>query len=77
MNLICNYWKEARQENDAQDEGISLDDVIAQKEFNGKILLRIPRELQADLFYDAKMQGVSMNQLCLFRLAQNTPRRVY
>ena len=60
-------------DNDSADKGRLLDDIIAEKEYNGKILLRVPRDLQADLFHEAKRQGVSVNQLCLYKLAQSTP----
>ncbi|MDR1590327.1 MAG: type II toxin-antitoxin system HicB family antitoxin [Oscillospiraceae bacterium] len=57
-------------EHDPNDEGTTLDSIIARREFSGKILLRVPRELHAQLIEIAKEQGVSLNQYCLYKLAR-------
>ena len=38
--------------------------------YNGKIALRIPKTLHHDLAEAAKQEGVSLNQYCLYKLAQ-------
>ena len=38
--------------------------------FNGNISLRIPKTLHQDLVKAAKEEGVSLNQYCLYKLAQ-------
>ena len=38
--------------------------------YNGKIALRIPKTLHQDLIEAAKKEGVSLNQYCLYKLAQ-------
>ena len=43
---------------------------IAEKKLNGRFLLRLPRELHEKLVHDAKEQGVSLNQLILYIVAQ-------
>lgn len=37
---------------------------------NGKILLRIPKSLHAALLVEADSEGVSLNQLCMAKLAR-------
>lgn len=37
---------------------------------NGKILLRIPKSLHAALMVEADSEGVSLNQLCMAKLAR-------
>ncbi|MDR1116641.1 MAG: type II toxin-antitoxin system HicB family antitoxin [Oscillospiraceae bacterium] len=56
-------------ERDPNDKGKSLESIIAEREYNGRILLRIPKELHAELIESAKEQGVSLNQYCLYRLS--------
>lgn len=58
-------------EVDADTSTISLDSVIEEKEYSGKILLRIPKELHHDLAKIAKEEGVSLNQYCLYKLSRS------
>jgi len=44
--------------------------VIQDKEKSGKIALRIPKSLHNELANAAKEEGVSLNQYCLYKLAQ-------
>lgn len=39
-------------------------------EYSGKFKLRLPKSLHRRLSEDAKREGVSMNQYCLYKLAQ-------
>ena len=39
-------------------------------EKSGKIALRIPKSLHAELAEQARREGVSLNQYCLYKLAQ-------
>ena len=60
------------KENDV-DEGISLADmseIRAQREYSGRISLRLPRTLHHDLIEEAKTEGVSLNQLLLYKLTK-------
>jgi len=61
---------EIDRENDPADIGKSLDIIREEREFNGRILLRIPKELHAELVKSAKNQGVSLNQFCLYMLTK-------
>ena len=57
---------------DAEDssEAITLDEYKAQKEYSGKLMLRIPKELHRDLAIAAKLNGVSLNQYAAYKLAK-------
>ena len=57
-------------EADGSDESTSWEDYKAEQTYNGKISLRIPKELHHVLVGMAKEQGVSLNQYCLYKLAQ-------
>jgi hypothetical protein len=61
---------EMDSEYDPSDSGDFLEHIAAKREYNGKILLRVPRELHAELVETAKTQGVSLNQYCLYKLAR-------
>ena len=53
------------------DESTSWGDYKAERTYNGNISLRIPKELHRTLVGIAKEQGVSLNQYCLYKLAQS------
>jgi len=38
-------------------------------EYNGKILVRVPKSLHRDLLAQAKNEGVSLNQFIVYKLA--------
>lgn len=58
----------AKEEN--PESCISMDEYSAQREYSGKILLRIPKELHKLLAESAKENGVSINQYMLYKLAR-------
>jgi predicted HicB family RNase H-like nuclease len=39
-------------------------------EKSGKIVLRLPKSLHSELADEAKREGISLNQYCLYRLAR-------
>ncbi len=41
--------------------------------YSGKLLLRVPKRLHAELARHAKIQGVSLNQYVLYLLAERKP----
>ena len=55
-------------END--DETFSLEAVQAYRECSGKISLRVPKELHYKLLASAKDNGVSLNQLIVYKLVK-------
>lgn len=59
-------------EADAEDpaEAVTLEEYKAQKEYSGKLMIRIPKELHKALAEAAKENGVSLNQYALYKLAK-------
>ena len=52
------------------DDTISLEEYKVQREYSGKLMLRIPKELHKQLVESAKENGVSLNQYALYKLAK-------
>ena len=61
---------EIDSENDPSDKGRSLDAILAESKFNGKILVRVPKSLHEELIEKAKQEGVSLNQYLLYKICQ-------
>ena len=55
---------------ESADDAISLDDYKLQREYSGRLLLRIPKELHKQLVEAARENGVSLNQYALYKLAK-------
>ena len=57
---------------EAMDDGttISLKEYQDEREYSGKLLVRIPKELHKSLAAEAKENGVSLNQYALYKLAK-------
>ena len=57
---------------EAIDDGttISLKEYQNEREYSGKLLIRIPKELHKSLAEEAKENGVSLNQYALYKLAK-------
>lgn len=57
---------------DAEDpaDTVTLDEYKARREYSGKLMLRIPKELHRKLAEAAKENGVSLNQYALYKLAK-------
>ena len=49
---------------------VTLRQVIARRECNGKISVRVPKELHYTLLRNAKDNGVSLNQYIVYKLAK-------
>ena len=58
----------AKAEN--PEETVSLEAYKLQREFSGRLMLRIPKELHKQLVEAAKENGVSLNQYALYKLAK-------
>lgn len=52
------------------DDMITLEEYKAQKEYSGRLMLRIPKDLHRQLAESAKANGVSLNQYALYKLAK-------
>lgn len=57
---------------DAEDPAytVTLDEYKARREYSGKLMVRIPKELHRQLAEAAKENGVSLNQYALYKLAR-------
>ena len=60
----------AERDNEDAGEPISWEAYKAERAYNGNISLRVPKDLHRALVGLAKEQGVSLNQYCLYKLAQ-------
>ncbi len=54
----------------ALDESYPISEPSEEKKFSGKILLRIPKKLHADLVKNAQRENVSLNQYLLYLLTK-------
>ncbi len=59
-------------EADAEDpaEAVTLTEYKESREFSGRLLIRVPKELHQSLVEKAKANGVSLNQYALYKLAK-------
>ena len=56
----------------ALDEGIQINEPSTDhNEYSGQFKLRIPKSLHKSLALNAKKEGISMNQYCLYLLTKN------
>ena len=64
--------RKAIADAEAEDptDAVSLEEYKAHKEYSGRLLLRIPKELHRDLAESAKRNGVSLNQYVAYKLAR-------
>ncbi len=60
----------AQAEAEDPADTVSLDEYRARREYSGKLMLRIPKELHRQLAEAAKENGVSLNQYALYKLAK-------
>lgn len=60
----------AEAANDDPAEVLTLEEYKEQREYSGKLMLRIPKELHKTLAEAAKVNGVSLNQYALYKLAK-------
>lgn len=55
----------------ALEDGIDIPEPNNEENYSGQFKLRIPKALHKSLAEHSKMQGVSMNQYCLYLLTKN------
>ena len=60
----------ARASAERPEDTVTLEEYKAQREYSGRLLLRIPKELHKQLVEAAKENGVSLNQYALYKLAK-------
>lgn len=61
-------FAEAEAEDPA--DAVTLEEYKASREYSGKLMLRVPKELHKALAEAAKANGVSLNQYALYKLAK-------
>jgi len=66
--VFSNVPEATLDEMDSEDK--ELFSAMEALEKSGKIALRIPKSLHHELAEAAKEEGVSLNQYCLYKLAQ-------
>lgn len=59
----------------AMEDGYQIPDPVSVEEYSGQFKLRIPKSLHRQLSMQSKKEGTSLNQYCLYLLAQNNARR--
>jgi len=60
----------AQADREDPSETVSLEAYKARREYSGKLMLRIPKELHRALAEAAKENGVSLNQYALYKLSK-------
>lgn len=55
----------------AIEDGIDIPTPETTENYSGQFKLRLPKSLHKQLAEDARRDGISMNQYCLYLLAQN------
>ena len=55
----------------ALEEGFGIPEPASDEEYSGQFKLRIPKSLHRQLSQQARREGISMNQYCLYLLSQN------
>jgi len=64
-------WIEA-----ALEDGMTIPEPCNLDDYSGQFKLRLPKSLHRDLSEQAKSEGISMNQYCLYLLAMNNAKHV-
>ncbi len=59
-------WIEA-----ALEEGVEIQEPASLKDYSGQFKLRIPKSLHKSLAEQSRLEGVSMNQYCVYLLTKN------
>lgn len=55
----------------ALEDGYPIPEPACDEEYSGQFKLRIPKSLHRQLSQQARREGISMNQYCLYLLSQN------
>ena len=59
-------WIEA-----ALEDGVEIQEPASLKDYSGQFKLRIPKSLHKSLAEQSRLEGVSMNQYCVYLLTKN------
>ena len=58
------------------EDGLSIPEPSSLDDYSGQFKLRLPKSLHRDLSEQARAEGISMNQYCLYLLAMNSAKHV-
>jgi len=61
----------------AMEENIHIPKPGSYDEYSGQFKLRLPKSLHKELAENAKLEGVSMNQYCVYLLSMNNARHIF
>ena len=78
MEELIKYADDAKREwiAVAIEEGIDISEpepVADLSEYSGQFKIRMPKTLHRSLALNAKKEGISMNQYCIYLLSKNNP----
>ena len=60
----------------ALEDGIDIPEPVALAKYSGQFKLRIPKSLHRSLAEQAKAEGISMNQYCIYLLSMNNATEI-
>jgi len=58
----------------ALESGMPIPEPVSTDDYSGQFKLRLPKTLHKQLSEQAKAEGISMNQYCIYLLSQNNAR---
>ena len=64
LKVAAGLWIKA-----AKEMGREIPQPVDEKRYSGRFALRLPPSLQRELDFDAKEEGISLNQLITYKLA--------
>ena len=64
VKVAASLWIKA-----ARELGREIPQPVDEKRYSGRFALRLPPSLQRELDFDAKKEGISLNQLITYKLA--------
>lgn len=65
LRIVMELWIEAKLKR-----GLEIPEPAIDDRFSGRFLVRTPKSLHRKLVQQAKLEGVSLNQLVLYKLSQ-------
>ena len=77
IEAACRNAEDAKQAwfSAAMEEGMDIPLPESLENYSGQFKLRLPRSLHRELARQAKREGVSMNQYCVYRLSSGLSER--
>ena len=66
VKVVAELWMKA-----AKEMGREIPQPVDEKRYSGRFALRLPPSLQRELDFDAKEEGISLNQLITYKLARD------